>query len=67
MDIRERLSQEIKNSGLSNTEIAKQLGVSQSIISKYRNMQKRPTLDTFAKLCKILDVSADYILGLSDF
>ena len=26
-----------------------------------------PALDTLAKICKLLDVSADYILGISDY
>ena len=26
-----------------------------------------PALDTLAKLCKVLDVKSDYILGLSDY
>ena len=26
-----------------------------------------PGLDTLAKLCRLLDVTSDYILGLTDF
>lgn len=65
-EIQIRLREAIKTSGLSQTEIAKQLGITQSTVSKYMNHDKYPSIDTFANLCKILDVSADDILGLKD-
>lgn len=63
-EIQIRLREAIKNSGIKQTDIAKQLGITQSTISKYMNYNKYPAIDTFANLCKILDVSADEILGL---
>jgi len=62
--IKERLSQEIKNSGLTTIEIARLVGVSPEMITQYKTTKKLPRLDTFAKLCKVLDVSANEILGL---
>ena len=62
--IKKRLIEEIKNSGLSATEIAKRIGVSPEMITQYRTTKKLPKLDTFAKLCKDLDLDANYILGL---
>ena len=64
--IKERLSEELKASGLTTTEIAKRIGVSPEMITQYRTTKKLPKLDTFAKLCKELDLDANYILGLSD-
>lgn len=63
-EIKERLSEEIKNSGLSTIEIAKRIGVSPEMITQYKTTKKLPKLDTFARLCKELDLSADEILGL---
>ena len=63
-DIQKRLREEIKNSALSQKEIAKRLGVNPSTVSKYLRQDKFPALDTFANLCEILDVSSDDILGL---
>ena len=63
-DIQRRLREEIKNSNLTQKEIAKRLGVNPSTISKYLRLDKYPAIDTFANLCEILDVSADEILGL---
>ena len=64
--IKDRLSEEIKNSGLTTIEIAKRIGVSPEMITQYRTTKKLPKLDTFAKLCKELDLDANYILGLDN-
>ena len=64
-DIQKRLREEIKNSALSQKEIAERLGVNPSTVSKYLRQDKFPALDTFANLCEILDVSSDDILGLN--
>ena len=64
--IKTRLKEEIKNSGLTTVEIAKRVGISPEMVTQYVATKKLPKLDTFARLCKELDVSADYILGLSD-
>lgn len=65
--IKTRLINEINSSKLSKVEIAKKIGVSPEIITQYCTTKKLPRLDTFAALCKVLEVSSDYILGLSDF
>ncbi len=64
--IKTRLREEIINSGLTTVEIAKRIGVSPEMVTQYCTTTKLPRLDTFAKLCKALDLSADYILGLTD-
>lgn len=64
--IKERLSEELKNCGLTTVEIAKRIGVSPEMITQYRTTKKLPKLDTFAKLCKELDLDANYILGLTE-
>ena len=65
-DIQKRLREAIRTSNMTQTEIAKQLGITQSTVSKYLRQNKFPSIDTFANLCKILDVSADDILGLNN-
>ena len=64
--IKERLSEELKNCNTSRKEIAEKIGVSPEMITQYITTKKLPKLDTFAKLCKELDLSALYILGLSN-
>lgn len=63
-EIKKKLAEEIKNSGLTTVEIARRVGVSPEMITQYKTTKKLPKLDTFAKLCEVLDISADEILGL---
>lgn len=65
-EFKKKLKKEIKLSGKTNVEIAIDIGVTPEMITQYYNTDKFPSLPTFAKLCKTLDVSADYLLGLSD-
>ena len=64
--IKQRLIEELKACNLTKIEIAKKVGVSPEMITQYITTKKLPKLDTFAKLCKELDLSANYILGLSE-
>ena len=63
-EIQKRLREAIQYSDLSQKEIAEKLGVTPSTVSKYMRLDKFPSIDTFANLCQILDISADDILGL---
>ena len=53
-----------KEKGMTQKELAEKLGVNPSTVSKYMRLDKYPSLDTFANICEILDISADDILGL---
>ncbi len=64
--IKERLREEIKASGLTTVEIARRVGISPEMVTQYMTTKKLPKLDTFARLCRELDLSADYILGLKN-
>ena len=64
--IKQRLNEEIKTCGLTTSEIAKRIGVSPEMVTQYCTTKKLPRLDTFARLCKELDLDANYILGISD-
>lgn len=66
-EIQRRLREAIRQSGYSQKEIAALLKISPQTVSKYMKRDIFPALDTFAKLCKILDVKSDYILGISDY
>lgn len=66
LKIKKRLIEEIKLSGKTTVEIGKAIGVSSEMITQYTTTSKMPSLITFAKLCKYLDISADYILDLDE-
>ena len=60
--ISENIKNEILTSGKSKTQIANELGISKPTLSQYLSGRIMPSLVTFAKLCEILDCSADDIL-----
>ena len=65
--IKQRLREELKGTGLTTKQIADKIGVSPEMVTQYATTKKLPKLDTFAKLCKELELSADYILGFKDY
>lgn len=60
--IQQQIAEAIKQSGMTQTEIGKKLGVSQQSISHYVKGDKLPALDTLANLCVLLDVDPSDIL-----
>ena len=63
MMISANLKIEIETCGKSKTQIAQELGISKPTLSQYLSGRIMPSLPTFARLCIILDCSADDILG----
>lgn len=57
-----RLAETIRQSGMTQTAIAKALNISQSTIAHYIKGDILPALDTLANLCKLLDADTNYIL-----
>ena len=57
-----RIAEAIKQSGMTQTAIAKALDIKPTQICSYIKGRKLPALDTLANLCKLLDLDANYIL-----
>ena len=49
----------------SQSDIARQIGVTPALISAYENQERKPSLDKLVALADIFHVSTDYILGRS--
>lgn len=64
MDYVDRLTQLRNEKEFKQTEISDLLGVNQSAVSKYEKRRAQYTIDDLIKLCKLYNVSADYVLGL---
>ena len=64
--IRINLQKAIRQSGMTQTELAKKLNIYQSAVGQYLSGRAMPALDTFANLCKVLDLDPAYILCLND-
>ena len=65
--IRAKLKDAIKQSGKSQTALAKQIGIGQQTISEYLHGKSMPALDTFANLCAVLDVDPTDILCIDEY
>ena len=64
LQIQSRLTEAIKQSGISQTELAKLLNIKAPTVNQYLSGRAMPALDTLANLCKVLDLDANYILCL---
>ncbi len=51
---------------LTQSQLADRLGIVGATVSEYENCRKYPSVEVLIKLCGTLNVSSDYLLGLSD-
>ena len=65
-NIQSRIAQAIRESELSQSEIARRIGVRQPTIAQYISGKTKPNIETFARLCKTLDLDPAYILCLTE-
>lgn len=61
----ERIRQLRCQRNLSQIELARQVGVSKSVISSYENNVHFPPYDVLLKIARLFDVSTDYLLNAS--
>ncbi len=67
MEFTKRFNEVLKSCGKTQTEIAKAINVAKQCVHDYKTGKSVPSIETLYALCKYLDVSADYLLGLTDF
>lgn len=67
MIFQQRFNEVLKESVMTQKEIAEKCEIDKSCITQYKKGKTQPTLDVLFKLCQALDVSADYLLGLTDY
>ncbi len=63
----ERLKSLRKENKLSQPGLAEKLGVSKGMISLWENGINEPTISNLIKLAEVLNVSSDYMLGITDY
>lgn len=61
-----RLASLRKGQKLSQTELAKMLNTSISVISRYEREEMTPSIETAKRLAKILNTTVSYLLGESE-
>ncbi len=62
----ERMRALREDNDLTQTDIAKMLGIAQTTYSQYELYKRPMPIEYLVALCKYYEVSADYMLGLSD-
>lgn len=66
MDYTERMRELREENNYSQKEISELLGIAQTTYSGYETGNRSIPIDIFIRLCDFYDVSADYLIGLSD-
>ena len=64
--IGERIKELREQAGENQEELGEMIFSSQTAISLYENGRIKPNVDTIAAIAKHYNVSADYLLGLTD-
>ena len=65
-DFPQRLREARENAGLNKSELAREIFVRYDSILRWEAGTHIPSADNIALLCEALNVSADWLLGLSD-
>lgn len=66
MEFCEKLRLLREEEGLSQSALAKALGVSQSAVAQWEAGTRKPTAQAIVAIARMFDTSADFILGLVD-
>ncbi len=61
-----RFNECLHDLNVKQTELAAAANVSKQCISDYKAGKSVPSIDTLFLICRYLDVSSDYLLGLND-
>lgn len=61
-----RILQLIEENGLSARSFAQKIGLSANCVSEWKSGRIKPSLEHIIRIAAFFDVSADYLLGLSD-
>ena len=61
-----RLKSILDKRGVTQRQLAQQIGVTEVTVSRWANCERTPDADNVREICTALDVSADFLLGLCD-
>ena len=62
----ERLNEILKNNEITQTELARRLKVTHTCVNFWLKGKREPCIDMILEICKAVDESSDYLLGLTD-
>ena len=61
-----RLKETRKELKLTQKQLAERLSTTDDSIFSWENGRSQPSIEMLRQLCKVLDVSSDYMIGLED-
>ena len=61
-----RLKKLMKEHGITNAELAKVVGVSESLVERWCEVLSEPRIDKVILIVDLFDVRVDYMLGVID-
>lgn len=67
MILKDRLKELRIERGLKQKDVAEALEISVSCYGGYEQGYREPDLKTLIKICKLFEISSDFLLGLSDY
>ena len=66
MEYNERIKELREDKDLNQTQLAKEIHSTQKTISNWEKGYSEPNIEMIKALCKFFNVSADYLLGITD-
>ena len=66
MEFNERLSNLLSESGMSQRELAKEINIDETALSKYVSGARKPRMDILVNIARVLAVSVEYLATGSD-
>ena len=63
LNIGEKIIQLRKQSNLSQSDLAKKIGASRTIVGNYERNTNTPSIEILLKIAKTFNVSVDYLIG----
>ncbi len=67
MSWNEKIKQARIDKGLSQQQMSDLLGIARGCYAHYEQGVREPHITLLAKICTILEISSDYLIGLSDY
>lgn len=62
----EKIKELRKNKNITQVEMSKRLGLSESAYGLYETKQRQMDINTFVEICKILNVTPNELLGFNN-
>lgn len=71
MELKEEVGKKLKERrtelGMTQREVAAAIGIAQPIYQRFEKGVYECSFSQLAALCRLFDISADYLLGLTDY